>query len=356
MKLNFKNKKILITGHTGFKGSWLTSWLKYLGANIMGISIDLPSSPSHFQACENKKNIKNVMLDIRNLQKLKKKILNYKPDYIFHLAAQSLVSKSYIDPVKTWNTNLIGTLNVLESLRHLKKKCNVIIITSDKCYYNKELKRGYGEEDQLGGKDPYSASKAAAEILIKAHIKSFFSKNGKIRIATARAGNVIGGGDWSQDRLIPDCIKSWSRKKSVTLRKPNSTRPWQHVLEALNGYLVLASYLNINKNLHGESFNFGPTTKKNYTVKQVIVEMSKTWKNIRWSIKKNNGKFFYESSLLKLNCIKAKKKLKWQSLLKFNEMIELVANWYKFFYSRKHKMSKVTIEQIKKFEQLRNKY
>ena len=356
MKLNFKNKKILITGHTGFKGSWLTSWLKYLGANIMGISIDLPSSPSHFQACGNKKYIKSIMLDIRNLKKLKKKILDYKPDYIFHLAAQSLVSKSYTDPVKTWNTNLIGTLNILESLRYLKKKCNVILITSDKCYYNKELKRGYKEEDELGGKDPYSASKAAAEILIRAHIKSFFPKEGKIRISTARAGNVIGGGDWSQDRLIPDCIKCWSKNKSVILRNPNSTRPWQHVLEALNGYLVLASNLNKNKNLHSESFNFGPTTKKNFSVKQVINEMSKTWKNIKWDVKKNNRKFFYESNLLKLNCAKAQKKLKWKPFLNFNEMIELVATWYKSFYYKKSKMDKVTIEQIKKFEKLRNKY
>ena len=232
----FKNKKILITGHTGFKGTWLTFWLKNVGANICGVSKDIPTNPSFFKTLKLKNKIINHRIDIRNLPALKKIVKNFKPDFVFHLAAQSLVKKSYYDPTNTFTTNTIGTCNLLESLRYLKNKCNAVIITSDKSYKNIEILRGYKESDQLGGYDPYSASKGCAEFIIQSYIKSFFKKKKNIRIGITRAGNVIGGGDWSDDRIVPDCFKSWSLNKKVLIRNPNTTRPWQHVLEVISGY------------------------------------------------------------------------------------------------------------------------
>jgi len=267
LKNFFYQKKVIITGHTGFKGSWLTLWLKIYGANIFGISKDIPTKPSNFDASRVYNGIKNYKLDILDQKKLKKLFLKINPDYVFHLAAQSLVKKSYEDPSITWNTNLIGTLNILESLRQLNKSCVAVLVTSDKCYLNKETHKGYKESDTLGGEDPYSASKASTEMLIKSHVKSFFKeKNKKIYIASVRAGNVIGGGDWSKNRLIPDCIIKWSKHKSVKIRSPLSTRPWQHVLEAVYGYILLATKLSKNFKLHGESFNFGPSNNSNYNV------------------------------------------------------------------------------------------
>ena len=346
----FKNSRVIVTGHTGFKGSWLTAWLKLIGANIMGISLNVPTNPSHYKVSKIKKGIKDIRLDIRNKKKLEKKIVSFRPNFIFHLAAQSLVATSYAKPKLTWDTNVFGTLNILESLRKLKSPCCVVIITSDKCYHNREIHYGYKETDILGGKDPYSGSKASAEILIKSYISSFFSKKNKIRIATARAGNVIGGGDWAQNRIIPDCIKSWSKNRKVYLRNPKSTRPWQHVLEAVGGYLCLAINLKNNKKLHGESFNFGPSLSKEHSVIELVKEMSNYWKNISWIKKKKS--FFYESDLLRLNCSKAQRILKWKSVLKFNESIELVAKWYRNFYLKKGNIENLTKEQIKIYQTL----
>ena len=244
----FRNSRVIVTGHTGFKGSWLTAWLKQLGANIMGISIDIPTFPSHFAVSKINAGIIDKRIDIRDKKKLEKAITNFRPKFIFHLAAQSLVGVSYKKPTLTWQTNVLGTLNVLESVRKLKNKCNVVIITSDKCYLNREIHLGYKETDILGGKDPYSVSKASAELVVKSYNNSFFANNkNQIRIATARAGNVIGGGDWASFRIVPDCVRSWSRGKIAELRNPNATRPWQHVLEAVGGYLCLAINLNLNK-------------------------------------------------------------------------------------------------------------
>jgi len=229
------------------------------------------------------------------------------------------------------------------------------MITSDKSYKNLEIKRGYKEEDLLGGLDPYGASKSSAELAIKSYVKSFFSSKKKnISIAVARAGNVIGGGDWSEDRLVPDCVKSWSRKKKVLIRKPNSTRPWQHVLEALNGYLILASKLKENRNkYHGQAFNFGPRNINNYKVIQVVREMKKNWNVIRWKVAHQNKKFF-ENNLLKLNSLKAEKKLKWRCILNFNETIFFTINWYKNFYSKRNNSYNSSLSQIKLYEKLFN--
>ena len=344
----FKNKKIIITGHTGFKGAWLTFWLYILGAKIIGVSKDIPTKPSLFQALRLKKKIIDIRLDITNLSRLKKIFKKYQPDFVFHLAAQSLVKKSYNLPIETFKSNMLGTLNVMESVRHIKKKCYSVIITSDKSYKNLEIKRGYKENDLLGGKDPYSASKAAAENIIYSYVQSFYNekKNNKY-FAIARAGNVIGGGDWSRDRLIPDCMRAWSKHKIVKIRNPNSTRPWQHVLEVIRGYLVLIIKLKKNKNgIHGQAFNFGPKHSQNKTVLQLIKEIKKNWKDISWKIVKHK-KLDYESNLLRLNSNKAKNKLEWVPLLNFSQTIEMVSSWYKQFYKKKGlKVVDLTRKQI----------
>ena len=348
----FKNKKIIVTGHTGFKGSWLTAWLVLLGAKVTGISNNIPTKPSHFETLKIKNKIENIKTDIRDLKKLKKIFYTKKPDYVFHLAAQALVKSSYKDPVDTIETNTIGTLNILESLRTIKKKeCIAVIITSDKVYNNIEIKRGYLEDDALGGKDPYSSSKASAELIIKSYIESFFpKKTTNVFISVARAGNVIGGGDWSKDRLIPDCIKSWSKKKKVILRNPQSTRPWQHVLEAIWGYLLLASCLKRNKKFHGESFNFGPHNSSSHNVLKVVKTMKSFWGEISWKIKKDKKKIFFESNLLKLNSNKAKKYLGWSCKMNFFQTIKMVAEWYRNFYDPKKEKSKFTYNQIHQYE------
>jgi CDP-glucose 4,6-dehydratase len=235
---NFKNKRVLITGHTGFKGSWLTLWMKFMGAKILGISNSEVSKPSNFE-----------ILKLRN-KILSKDITNFKPDYIFHLAAEAIVKKAYADPKNAWETNTLGTLNILETLRDYNKNVTVVIITSDKVYKNIEVSRGYKENDILANTDPYSASKACADIATQSYISTFLKRKKNIKIAIARAGNVIGGGDWAIGRLIPDCIRSWSKNKKVSLRSPYSTRPWQHVLDVLHGYILLAINLNKNKKLN----------------------------------------------------------------------------------------------------------
>jgi len=352
----FRNSRVIVTGHTGFKGSWLTAWLKQLGAKVMGISLDPPTYPSHFGASKINLGIKDVRLDIRDKVKLEQKITAFKPNFVFHLAAQSLVGLSYKNPTITWQTNVLGTLNVLESLRKLKNVCNVVIITSDKCYFNREIHYGYKETDILGGKDPYSGSKASAELLIKSYISSFFLNNKtRIRIATARAGNVIGGGDWANNRIIPDCVRSWSKNKKAELRNPNATRPWQHVLEAVGGYLCLAINLSFNKHLHGEAFNFGPNLSREYSVLELVKTMGVYWKNISWKVMPKFKKKFYESELLRLNCNKAKKILKWQNILKFSENVEMVASWYRSYYENPKNIDKITKKQIREYEKLLKK-
>jgi len=346
----FRNKKILITGHTGFKGSWLSLWFENLGAEVLGVSKDIPTKPSHFKLINLDRKIKNKFVDITNLKKLKKIFINYKPDFVFHLAAQSLVKKSYRDPILTFHTNAIGTLNIMECLKVLKNKCIAIIITSDKSYKNLEINRGYREEDILGGIDPYSSSKASAEFIIQTYYKSYLSKKKNIRIGIARAGNVIGGGDWSEDRLIPDCMKSWSKNKKVVIRSPNSTRPWQHVLDALYGYITLSINLKKNSKLNGQVFNFGPALNNNYKVIEVLKLAKKFWDKVFWKILDKKKKD-YESNLLKLNSSKAKTILKWNCNLSLKETIYFTTDWYKYFYIKKKNMYNFSKNQISLFYQ-----
>jgi len=353
MKNQFKNKKVLITGHTGFKGSWLVAWLNMLGAEVLALSKDVPTKPAHYDLIKNSLN-NDLRLDITNYEKISKTIVDYKPDFLFHLAAQPIVLTSYEDPFLTFQSNTVGTLNILESLRKSNHNCIAVIITSDKCYENLDKKIKYKESDRVGGKDPYSASKGSAEIIIRSYCESFFKTSGSnIRLASARAGNVIGGGDWAAHRIVPDCIKSWANNEKVIIRNSLSTRPWQHVLEPLSGYLSLALKLRENKELNGESFNFGPSSKNEYSVGNLVNELSKEWPNSSWNDTTNKNKKLYEASLLSLNCDKASKLLDWTSALDFPETAKWTAEWYYEYYNRSKKSAtELTIEQIQKYSKL----
>ena len=350
----YKGKKVLVTGNTGFKGSWLTSWLLELGAEVIGISHNIPTKPSMFQELKLNKHITNFNIDIRNQDTLEKIISENKPDFIFHLAAQAIVSTSYLDPIDTITSNVLGTTNILESLRKINKECIAIIITSDKCYDNVEWVWGYREFDSLGGKDIYSGSKAAAELICKSFYHSYFShKNSNVKIATVRAGNVIGGGDWAQERIIPDCIRAWSKNKYVTIRSPHSTRPWQHVLEPLSGYLCLGMELSLNRKtqLNGESYNFGPSNSLNKNVLEIIKDLRQFWspgsQKLYFKIQDKNK--FHEAGLLKLNCDKALFDLKWRSVLSYNDLISYTGKWYDSYYNNNVNMFDFTVKQINNY-------
>jgi len=347
MKNNFDGKTVLITGHTGFKGSWLTAWLKEMGASVIGIALDPPTEPSHFNAAQLAEGMVDLRIDIRYQLDLEEAIFGAQPDFVFHLAAQSLVRRSYENPMETWQTNVLGTLHVLEALRKLDKPCAAVIITSDKCYDNVEWVWGYRETDALGGPDPYSASKGAAELAIRSHIKSYFPKEtSKVRIASARAGNVIGGGDWAVDRIVPDCVKAWASDNFVELRNPHATRPWQHVLEPLSGYLSLAIALTHKPELHGEPFNFGPQSQKNQSVLDLVREMALHWEQVRWQDVSGLKVGPYESGLLKLNCDKSLHYLQWHAVMGFEDTVRMTAEWYRAYYQQPTQVVTTTKEQI----------
>jgi CDP-glucose 4,6-dehydratase len=350
----FSNKNVVVTGHTGFKGSWLISWLKILGANVVGISLEPSTSPSHFIEAHLHEGMQSHILDIREKTSLVKIINESQPDYLFHLAAQAIVSESYNNPLDTWETNVLGTLNVLEALRYVKKNCAAVMVTSDKCYDNVEWVWGYRETDSLGGHDPYSASKGAAEFAIKSYIKSFLV-DGNVKVATARAGNVIGGGDWSKDRIIPDCVRAWSENRIVNLRNPYSTRPWQHVLEPLSGYLTLAVLLSENDRLHGEPFNFGPNIQKNYSVLQLVSQMATHWDMVKWKDVSSLANGPYESALLKLNCDKALSLLNWHAVMGFEDTVNMTADWYKTYYQNSSEILSLTLKQIREYSDIAKK-
>lgn len=347
MKNSFDGKIVLITGHTGFKGAWLTAWLKELGAKVVGVALDPPTEPSHFAAAHLSDRMVDLRIDIRNQLDLEEAILSAQPDFIFHLAAQGLVRRSYEDPIETWQTNVLGTLHVLEALRKLDKPCAAVIITSDKCYDNVEWVWGYRETDAMGGPDPYSASKGAAELAIRSHIKSYFPKaSSKVRIASARAGNVIGGGDWAENRIVPDCVKAWSSENLVKLRYPHSTRPWQHVLEPLSGYLTLAIALSQRPELHGEPFNFGPQAQQNHSVLELVQEMALHWEKVRWQDLSGSIAGPHESGLLKLNCDKSLHHLQWHAVMGFEDTVRMTAEWYRAYYQQPANIAAFTNAQI----------
>jgi len=346
----FKDKVVLITGHTGFKGSWLSLWLNLLGAKVYGLSYNTVSSPSNYEVSDIDF-VDEKFFDINDSKKVHSYIQHIQPDFIFHMAAQALVIKSYKDPLQTFHTNAIGTANVLDALRDLQKDVVAIMITSDKVYDNVEWIWGYKETDLIGGKDPYSASKGMAELVIKSYLSSYFARDSNIKIGITRAGNVIGGGDWAKDRVVPDCVRSWSRGKTVEIRNPYSTRPWQHVLEPLSGYLNLARVLYSNSKLHGEAFNFGPLSNHHYSVKDLIIEMQKYWTNVRWEIL-NKDAVFHEAGLLKLNCDKALSRIKWKPTLEFAECVEMTISWYVNYYEKRMPVKEFSKNQINSFVKL----
>ena len=352
MKNFYKNKKILITGNSGFKGSWLTFILNRLGSEIIGYSNSIVSKPNMFEVLNLKNEIVFINEDIRDFKKLSYVFNKYKPEIVFHLAAQPLVRMSYKDPLYTISTNVEGSLNVLECSRLSKSIKSLIYVTSDKCYENQEWIWGYRESDRIGGKDPYSSSKAAAENIFTGYYNSFLKD--KIGAASVRAGNVIGGGDWSADRLIPDCIRAIQKKKTIILRNPNSTRPWQHVLDPLFGYILLAFHLfNDKKNFSG-SWNFGPQYNKIFDVKKVTNILCQEFNyNKKIIYKKENKKEnkkekIKEAKLLSLNCDKAIQLMNWRPLLDSQQSIKFTSDWYKDYFLKKD-MRNVTLKQVSYF-------
>jgi|TARA_B100001964_G_C14201114_1_gene585850 CDP-glucose 4,6-dehydratase len=342
----FKGKKIFITGHTGFKGSWLSYILYLSGAKLAGYSLKPKNKFDNFYLLKLDKKIINCYGDVRNKKKLSYEIKKFKPDIIFHLAAQPLVKESYKNPIYTFSTNILGTLNILETLRELKSVKSAVIITSDKCYKNYEKKSGYSEDDELGGEDPYSASKASAENVFFSYYKSFFKNRSKLGLASVRAGNVIGGGDWSQDRIIPDLIKSIIVKKKFTIRSPKSTRPWQHIFDLLNGYLILARKIYKNNKFNG-SWNFGPN-KSHVTVIEVISKLIKILR-VNKEVFIKSDKKIKETGLLSLKTNKSKKNLKWKTKLSLNQSLKIIADWYLCYINDKKSIEKFSKQQIESF-------
>jgi CDP-glucose 4,6-dehydratase len=347
----YAGKTVLVTGHTGFKGSWLTCWLLKLGAKVVGLSKDIPTHPSMFEELGLAGRISHYIADVRDLDAVRRILDSEKPDFLFHLAAQAIVSRSYADPVETMTTNAIGTMNVLEALRGANYPCIAVLITSDKCYNNVEWVWGYKETDELGGSDIYSGSKGAAELIIRSYVVSFFTKpDTGVRIGVGRAGNVIGGGDWAADRIIVDCLRAWNEGMPLELRSPDATRPWQHVLEPLSGYLTLGAGLASGPTLHGEAFNFGPRAEQNRTVLQLIEEMAAQWKPKGEAVRILERKPFHEAGLLKLNCDKALFQLRWEANLEYRDTIRFIADWYGQFYGGGADMYGLTLGQIDEYE------
>jgi len=331
----YKNKNVLITGHTGFKGSWLALWLNKMGANVFGFALKNEDSPNHIDLLNIP--IKQKYGDIRVLGELQNYLKEIQPDIVFHLAAQALVKKSYLDPIETYSTNVMGTLNVFEACKKTPSVKAIVNVTSDKCYENQEWHWGYRENEPMGGFDPYSASKACSEILTSSYRNSYFNIDNyksthEVLVASGRAGNVIGGGDWAADRLIPDIVKATSRNEVVKIRNPKATRPWQHVLEPLSGYLTLGwKLLNQNKD-YAEAWNFGPDMQSNLPVNEIAELSKKQWKDIQIEFSKDPNDQ-HEAHLLMLECSKANKLLKWKPVWGIDRTLEKTIGWYRDYYN-----------------------
>lgn len=339
----YKNKKILITGSSGFVGSWLSTALFEMGASLYGISLKPNTSPSLFKLLNLENKINQKYIDICEFNKLDSAIKEISPDIVFHLAAQPLVRESYERTIETFNTNVIGTLNVLEACKNLGTNVNFVCITTDKCYENNELGQRFVESDPMGGKDPYSASKACTEIVTKSHALSFNS----LKLCTARAGNIIGGGDWAKDRIVTDIVESIEQKKDIVLRSPNAIRPWQHVIDVVNGYLKLAIY-NADKKDIFDSFNFGPQEENEIDVETLTNKFISNWNSCDSSIVIDNNENLPESKILRLDSSKAHHILDWEPLMDIDTTIKETAVWYENFFLNKD-IYNFTIEQINKY-------
>tara|TARA_S200000501_G_scaffold85996_1_gene78782 strand:+ start:12254 stop:13330 length:1077 start_codon:yes stop_codon:yes gene_type:complete len=349
----WKGRKVLITGHTGFKGSWLSLWLNSMGANVHGIGLSPTSKHSIFKYARIASLVNSNICDIRDLNKVKQLLNDLNPEIIFHMAAQPLVRYSYLNPIETYETNILGTVNILEASRNCKSLKAIVNITSDKCYENLEIDKGYKEDEPMGGHDPYSSSKACAELVSAAYRLSFLENDG-IAMATARAGNVIGGGDWAQDRLIPDVIHAFEISENVQIRNPDAIRPWQHVLEPLSGYITLAEKLYLEGNKYAEGWNFGPNHDDAKSVSWIVDYLCKNWgQGTKWT--KQPGEHPHEAQHLKLDISKAKKLLKWNPSWSITEALSNVIDWHKAFLKNEDMQLK-TLEQINKYSDLISKH
>ena len=350
----FAGKTVLVTGHTGFKGSWLTAWLLHLEARVVGLSNGVPTVPAMFDVLALDTRIDHRIADVRDAATVRAIVHETRPDFVFHLAAQAIVSTSYADPAGTFATNVMGTAHVLEALRDADWPCVATMITSDKCYDNVEWVWGYRETDAVGGNDIYSGSKGGAELAIKSWHASFFGPaRSPVRIGIGRAGNVIGGGDWAADRIVADCIRAWSTGGTVEIRSPAATRPWQHVLEPLSGYLTLAARLADDPALDGEAFNFGPRAEQNRTVIELLDELARSWDNLDQAPFRITADVpFHEAGLLKLNCDKALFHLRWEANLDYAEAIPIIGAWYRAYYHEAPDMFALTIDQLTAYEAL----
>jgi len=343
----WKEKKVFLTGHTGFKGSWLSLWLQSMGAIVKGYSLEPNTKPALFNEAKVYEDMESEIGDIRNLDQLSKSMKLFNPDVLIHMAAQPLVRLSYSEPVSTYATNVMGTVNVLESARLCENLKAIVSVTTDKCYENKEWEWGYRENEPMGGHDPYSSSKGCAELVTSAYRRSFFNTNETASLASARAGNVIGGGDWAEDRLIPDILKAFEKSESVIIRNPLSTRPWQHVLEPLSGYLVLAQELYENGDEYAEGWNFGPTDEGCKPVQWILDKMVTSWgKNASWELDKNNNP--HEAGFLKLDCSKALTQLKWKPKWDLEQTLNLIIGWHQN-YLNGNDIKKECLKEINKY-------
>lgn len=354
MNLDFwRDKKILLTGHTGFKGSWLSLWLQKLGADLVGYSKSIPTKPSLYELSHVKDKMISIMGDVCDLNKLNEIIHEYKPEIIIHMAAQSLVQESYKNPIETYATNVLGTVNIMQAVRSVNCVRVLINVTSDKCYENNGLERGYNENDPMGGFDPYSSSKGCAELVTASFRNSFFNpteyEKHRVAIATVRAGNVIGGGDWAQNRIIPDIMKGILEKTTVKIRNPNAVRPWQFVLEPLHGYMLLAEKLWDEGPKFSEGWNFGPNHNDIRSVSWLVEKLSQLW-NTQINLEYDKG-FNHEANTLKLDCTKAKQKLGWQPKTNLEIGLKFVVEWYKH-YELGDDIKEITEQQIKDFSKL----
>lgn len=349
----YKGKKVLVTGNTGFKGSWLSVWLAQLGAKVIGYSLGPPTKPNMFEATGlGNRNI-NIIGDVRDGEHLLSTFEAHQPDFVFHLAAQPIVRRSYKEPRLTYETNVMGTVNLLEAVRKTKCARVVVVVTSDKCYENKESIHGCRETDPLGGNDPYSSSKACAELVVSAYRASFFNcGNGSQRVALAsvRAGNVVGGGDWGEDRLVPDCVRALSAEKEIVIRNPASIRPWQYVLEPIGGYLLLGAKMYENNEKYEGAWNFGPSENDAISVEEVVKRMISYWDNGKYRVESSSNQP-HEAASLRLDCSKADALIGWKPTYTINEaLIETVA-WYKEFYEKRaaSDLYDFTVKQIMKY-------
>lgn len=343
----WKGKKVYLTGHTGFKGAWMSLWLQDMEAIVKGYSLDVNTKPALFIEANVAEKMESEIGDIRNLELLTESMVSFGPDILIHMAAQPLVRLSYQEPVDTYTTNVIGTVNVLEAARKCSDLKAIVSVTTDKCYENKEWDWGYRESEPMGGYDPYSSSKGCAELVTSAYRRSFFSSEGSASLASARAGNVIGGGDWAEDRLIPDILRAFEKSKPVVIRNPLSTRPWQHVLEPLSGYLVLAQELFLNGHDFAEGWNFGPKDDDCRPVNWILDKMCDKWiEGAKWVLDKNNNP--HEAGFLKLDCSKAAQRLKWYPKWSLEESLNLIIDWYQF-YLKGEDVKKQCLKEINKY-------